>query len=235
MAKLHIDRFEDDVAVCVTDAGEQILLEKSLLPLDANEQDWISETQGSYSVDKEVTHSHRESNHNLLHKLLARKPEPALLLRPFCASDVETFRQWLYQDYILKWYHDPEDWMEEVVGQDGQFAWIHHYIAMLGDHPIGFCQYYDCFEAQDLEDWYQVEVPGQTFSIDYLIGKLDYLGKGYGKEIVHLLIQKIKDQEESAEVILVQPEPENFASCAVLRQNGFVFSEEKKYFWKPLK
>lgn len=67
--------------------------------------------------------------------------------------------------------------------------------------PIGFCKYYDCYDARGLEYWFTVNTPGDTFSIDYLIGDEAYLGKGYGKAIVALLsnaIQTIKTNYCSA-------------------------------------
>ena len=57
--------------------------------------------------------------------------------------------------------------------------------------PVGFCQYYDCYDANDMEIWYEVVKRGNTFSIDYLVGNESYLGKGYGKAIVKLLTETV--------------------------------------------
>lgn len=155
-------------------------------------------------------------------------------LRSFQDADVAMFTAWLHKDYILKWYHDPEDWLAEINGRHDEYAWIHHFIVMDGETPIGFCQYYDCYDAKDLEDWYTVAQRGDRYSIDYLIGNEEYLGKGYGKEIVRALTAHIKDTTSAREIV-VQPDEDNDASNGVLLANGYVYDAEKKYYHKMLR
>ncbi|MEA5137206.1 MAG: GNAT family N-acetyltransferase [Candidatus Fimivivens sp.] len=155
-------------------------------------------------------------------------------LRPFQDTDVAMFTSWLHKDYILKWYQDPEDWLTEINGRHDEYAWIHHFIVMDNKISIGFCQYYDCYNAKDLENWYTVNRRGDMCSIDYLIGNEEYLGKGYGKEIVRVLTGHIKDTETTREIV-VQPDQENNASKGVLLANGYVFDKQKKYYSKLLK
>lgn len=158
----------------------------------------------------------------MLHKVTFRSVEN---------SDLPLLALWLSKDYILKWYHDASAWLDEITARHSSFSWIHHYIVMADDVAIGFCQYYDCFDAQSLEDWYHVERRDEMFSIDYMIGDECYLGKGYGKQIVQLLTNMIKTIQSEAQII-VQPELENIASVHVLLANGYVFDPEKDYFFK---
>lgn len=157
-----------------------------------------------------------------------------LALRPLNNADIALLTSWLNKDYILKWYHATEDWLTEINQRHSVYSWIHHFIVMDCKTPIGFCQYYDCFHAKDLEDWYHVIAPDDTFSIDYLIGNEGYLGKGYGKEIVRLLSHTIQTIEKATKVI-VQPEKENFASNHVLTANGYIYDEKQNFYYKDLK
>lgn len=156
-----------------------------------------------------------------------------LILRPFDDTDIDLLTLWLNKDYILKWYHDKDGWLTEIKGRKNAYIWIHHFIVMDSKTPIGFCQYYDCYDAKDLEDWYSVTKPGETFSIDYLIGKEEYLNKGYGKEIVRVLSDTIQ-VVEGAKRIIVQPDKENHASKHVLMANDYFYDEDKKYYCKTL-
>ncbi len=158
----------------------------------------------------------------------------AITLRPVADADVALIALWLAEAYILKWYHDADAWLTEINARHSGFAWIHHHIVMHDKTPIGFCQYYDCFDAQSLEDWYCVKQRGETFSIDYLIGERRYLKKGYGKQIVCQLTQLIKTQEKAAIQIIAQPEPENFASVHVLLANGYTYDSKANYYCKLL-
>lgn len=156
-----------------------------------------------------------------------------IVFRSVDDTDLDLLAVWLNKEYILKWYHDAADWLYEIKERNNSFAWIHHFIVMEGKTPIGFCQYYDCYDANHMEDWYSVTQRGDTFSIDYLIGNEAYLGKGYGKSIVKLLTDTIR-QKEQAKQIIVQPEQENHSSNHVLMANGYAYDEQKKYYYKLL-
>lgn len=157
-----------------------------------------------------------------------------IVLRKVRDEDIPLLTTWLNKEYILKWYHDSEEWLVEINQRNGAYSWIHHFIVTVESVPIGFCQYYDCYDANNLEDWYSVSRPNDTYSIDYLIGNEAYLGKGYGKAIVNLLTDIIKDIEQGKQII-VQPEKENIPSKRVLLSNGYIFDKEKHYFYKHLK
>ena len=155
-------------------------------------------------------------------------------LRPFQDTDISMFSAWLHKDYVLKWYQHPEDWLAEINGRHDEYAWIHHFIVVDSKTSIGFCQYYDCYDAKDLEDWYTITQRGDMYSVDYLIGNEEYLNKGYGKELVRVLTEYIKNTENAREII-VQPDEDNNASNGVLLANGYAYDKQKKYYRKLLK
>jgi predicted acetyltransferase len=82
------------------------------------------------------------------------------------------------------------------------------------------------------EDWYKVNEKGITYSIDYLIGEENYLNKGFGKEIVKGLVENIK--MENGMEIIVQPDLEKIQSGKILIANGFVYDNNRKYYYKKL-
>jgi RimJ/RimL family protein N-acetyltransferase len=153
-------------------------------------------------------------------------------LRPFVDSDIPLFAEWLNKPYIQKWYAPIDEWIEEVKNRNGEFSWISHFIVMCKDVPIGFCQYYDCFDSQNFEEWNgrKFENRGEIYSIDYLIGNENYLGKGYGKELVRLLTDTVFAL--GAKEIIVDPDKENVHSNGVLLANGYEFNESNGYYEK---
>ena len=152
-------------------------------------------------------------------------------LRPMEAADFDLFRKWLYTPHIARWYHEPLDWIDEVEKQDSEFRWIHHFIAEHAGSPIGFCQYYACADSDEL--WEGYTALGGSYSIDYMIGQADCLRRGFGRQIVADLTEKIM-RHPDAKRIVAQPEPENKASCGLLLSCGFVFDREKEVYVKPL-
>lgn len=149
-------------------------------------------------------------------------------------DDLEILNLWLNKDYVKKWYNEPEDWLAEINGRNKEFSWINHFIVMSNGNPIGFCQYYDCFDGQKFEDWYSIDSAGKMYSIDYLIGDENYLGKGYGSLIVKVLTELVATKEQAA-IIVVQPDEENSASNRVLLSNNYTFDPAKHYYYKLLK
>lgn len=150
-----------------------------------------------------------------------------LKLRVIEDNDIPMLKLWLNKDYIIKWYVDPDEWLNEVNERFGEFSFINHFIVTQNDKPFGFCQYYPCSEAG--EDWYGDTPLEGTYSIDYLIGEEEYLRKGFGKAIIELLIQEIFSLQ-GAERIIVQPEQENPASCNTLLSSGFIFDEKNEFY-----
>lgn len=152
-------------------------------------------------------------------------------LREMELSDLEIFKKWLYEPHVAKWYHDPQDWINEVENQKSEFCWIHHFIVEHEGKPMGFCQYYACQDSD--EEWEGYTALGGSYSIDYMIGEVDCLRRGFGKMIVSELIDRIARQAD-AKRIVVQPEPENKASCGLLLSCGFTLDREKEIYVKSL-
>ena len=84
-----------------------------------------------------------------------------VILRPFTVNDLPILKNGTLSDYILKRFEHPESWLGETENKNGNLIFIHHFIVMYGGIPIGFCQYYDCYFAQ--EEWYEITSPGVTF------------------------------------------------------------------------
>ncbi|OXS26692.1 acetyltransferase [Acetobacterium wieringae] len=150
-------------------------------------------------------------------------------LRRFEDNDLPIFKEWLKKDHVKRWYTEPEDWIAEVTLRDSTFSWITHFIVEWEEMPIGFGQYYKCLDAN--EACYSHIPQNGTYSIDYLIGEADCLGKGYGKKAVQLLTEMIFGLSDSKRIV-VQPEPENRGSCKALLANGYIFDEHYGVYQK---
>lgn len=74
---------------------------------------------------------------------------------------------------------------------------------------------------------------GGSYSIDYMIGEKEYVHKGFGREIVKNLIEKIKLHGD-AERIVVQPEPGNAASCNLLLSCKFVLDTRNDIYFMTI-
>ncbi len=153
-------------------------------------------------------------------------------LRPVSDADIALLDRWLRKAHVSRWYENPEEWLDEVRRRKDEYRFIHHFIACIGDLPIGFCQYYDCFDAE--ENWYRVGRRNTIFSIDYLIGEERWLGRGFGKAMIRAL-EEIVSARSATGRIIVLPDEDNAASRGTLRSRGFRYDERRGYFVKNLR
>jgi RimJ/RimL family protein N-acetyltransferase len=153
--------------------------------------------------------------------------ENKITLRKLENEDLDLFKKWVYAPHVAKWYEEPLSWIDEIEKRKGEFNWIHHFIAEFNGIPVGFCQYYEY--KMSGETWHgEAEVEG-AYSIDYMIGDPNFLGRGLSKTIVKELIAKIR-LHPNAKRVIVQPEPENVRSCGLLLSSGFRFDTRNEIY-----
>lgn len=149
-----------------------------------------------------------------------------LTLRPFFENDIALMKRWLYTPHVAKWFHYPEEWIESLEDRFGEFSFITPLIAEYEGTPVGFCRYYDCYLAKDYPHWNEElphpDHPNEIFSMDCLIGEPDCLGRGFGKQMTAVMLDKLR--EIGAKKVIIEPERENIASSRTLEANGFVFT-----------
>ena len=68
-----------------------------------------------------------------------------------------------------------------------------------------------------------------SYSLDYLIGEPSFLRKGYAGRALRLLCRRVFTCPDAARII-VQPEPENYASCKTLLSAGFRYDEPNRLY-----
>lgn len=144
-------------------------------------------------------------------------------IREFRLGDLKIMGAWLEQDYIRNFWGDPQDWIKEI-SENISADWVKYFIVEYNT-PIGFLQYYETDKAPQGE-W--SDEPIGTVGIDYLIGDIEYLGKGYGSKIVRLLVELIKSKKEY-DYIVADPIAENVSSIKVLENNGFKLNANGLY------
>ena len=157
-----------------------------------------------------------------------------LELRPVDDNDISLVETWLNKAHVKKWYEIPhmgitiDDWMHEISERNGEFNWLTYLIALWQGRSIGLCQYYKCADSGD-EDFGMLPLEG-SYGIDYLIGEESCLGKGLGKEMIHLLVERIFSFPD-AQRVTADIDANNAASGNSLLSCGFtlVDGERSRY------
>lgn len=150
-----------------------------------------------------------------------------MIFRKLRDRDINLIKKWLQAPHVAEWFKHPDAWIEEIQQRKTKYDFIRHFIIEDNNKPVGFCQYYDFSKGG--ETW-NGSLPAEgSWSIDYLIGEPDYLGKGYGKFIVKQLTRDIFDSTDAQRVI-VRPEPENKRSRNTLLSAGYCFDKPDDLF-----
>lgn len=146
-----------------------------------------------------------------------------LELRLLGDNDIPLVEVWLNKEHVKKWYEIPhlgiaiDDWMSEIKEHNGAFQWITYHIVLWQGHPIGVCLYYKCVDSD--EDFGTLPLTG-SYGIDYFIGEESFLGKGLGKGMVALLLDKIFSFPD-VQRVTADIDKENKASQKTLLSCGF--------------
>lgn len=153
-----------------------------------------------------------------------------LELRLLDDNDVSLVETWLNKEHVKRWYDVPgvcsiDDWMTEINGRKGEFQWLTHCIVTLEGRPIGFCVYYKCVDSG--EDYGELPLAG-AYGIGYLIGEEFLLGKGLGKEMIALLVDRIFSFPDAVVYVIADPDKNNKASENVLLSNGFKLCDAER-------
>ena len=154
---------------------------------------------------------------------MGERDKTMLELRLLNDNDVSLVEVWLNKEHVKKWYEIPHlgiaigDWMSEIKERNGKFQWLTYLIALWQGRPIGLCQYYKCVDSD--EDFGTLPLTG-SYGIDYLIGEESHLGKGLGKGIITLLVNKIFSFPD-AQRVTADIDKDNKASEKALLSCGF--------------
>lgn len=140
-------------------------------------------------------------------------------IRKFALEDMQLMKIWLHQNFIRKFWGDPQVWINEI-SENLNADWVKYFIVE-SNKPIGFLQYYETDKAPQ-GDW--SGEPVGTVGIDYLIGNIDFLGKGFGNIIVSLFVEYIQSLNKY-DFIIADPIKENISSSKVLINSGFALQE----------
>lgn len=145
-------------------------------------------------------------------------------LRLLDDSDIPLVESWLNKEHVKKWYEVPElgitvaDWILEIRDRKEEFQWITYFIVLWEGCPIGLCLCYKCEDSKD-ENFGTLPLEG-SYGIDYFIGEESQFGKGLGKKMISLLVDKIFSFP-NAQRVTADVDKDNKVSKKVLLACGF--------------
>ncbi len=154
--------------------------------------------------------------------------EPQLFIRKATSADVTLFDRWDGMPHVKAATSNDgskafdADWQEELsTRHDG----TEFYIALVDDFPIGAMQIID--PATEVSHYWGA-VTANLRAIDIWIGEVDYLGCGFGTQMMNFAIERCF-ANKGVDAILIDPLANNIRSHRFYKRLGFVFVERRQF------
>jgi RimJ/RimL family protein N-acetyltransferase len=139
--------------------------------------------------------------------------------KPLAVSDLNLLCEWFANPHVLEWWNDrltPAE-IKQKYGSHINDTIVCQYIAYLGNHPIGFIQYYWANKVGNR--WWPDEDDG-TVGIDQFIGNENYINKGFGTAMIKKFIQFLF-QNHAITKIISEADPHNHRARRCYQKVGF--------------
>ena len=145
------------------------------------------------------------------------------LLRPATIKDLSLLRRWDNEPHVVE--ADPnDDWgWETELGR--AVTWREQLIAEADGVPLGYIEIID--PAKE-EGHYWGNVPANLRAIDIWIGEASYLGKGHGKRMMQMALERCFASHE-VEAVLVDPLASNARAIRFFESFGFKPMERRLF------
>lgn len=131
--------------------------------------------------------------------------------KPVRPSDISLLSNWFEAPHVKRFYDSGCQTPADLSAKYGSHNPVSRNIAYLNDTPFGYIQSYPINSSLS-------HPTGKTVGIDLFIGEPDFLGKGYGKEMLKAFISL---QPHDVERIILDPANDNARAISLFRQYGF--------------
>ena len=138
-------------------------------------------------------------------------------------SDIIKIRNWIKNnEFVKKWYYKgivPKfKTLERKIIKRQEIKNFYSFIIVFNDVDIGYIQSYD------VDGWgtwsRKVKIFDNTVSLDYFIGDINYIHRGYGKIIIlEFIKQKILNSKYK--YVTITPDVNNLVNCRLCEKCGF--------------
>ncbi|MBO6522350.1 MAG: acetyltransferase [Balneolaceae bacterium] len=139
-------------------------------------------------------------------------------------EDLDLLKRWDEQPHVINsgGADDDYEWEQELVKNSPYSEFL---IAQVGEQPIGVIQIID---PKNEETHYWGDVEPNLRAIDIWIGEPDMLNKGYGTQMMKLVIERCF-AEPNVTAIIIDPLVSNKDAIRFYKRLGFEFVEYRTF------
>ena len=147
----------------------------------------------------------------------------SISLRAATVDDIPILEAWDREEHVIA--SDPNDEWQWYALLSHAHEWQELLIAEIDQHPIGFVQIID--PALE-ESHYWGDITKGYRAIDIWIGDITNTGKGYGKQMMKLALERCY-KNAAVNAVLIDPLATNTRAIRFYERLGFKFIEDRKF------
>lgn len=146
-------------------------------------------------------------------------------LRPMTLNDLPVVGAWLRKPHVAEWWSDdPTGELADMAAELRAGGPTVYCIVEVGQRPVGLLFRYriDAY-GEYVEELAaaKVDLPERAWSMDYLLGEEDVVGKGVGTAMVRTACADLWASDQRASCLLVPVHADNVRSWRILEKCGF--------------
>jgi|GEM_PF-1503565 len=141
--------------------------------------------------------------------------------QPLHPEHFKLLYDWIAQPHVAAWWSDPHDWeiFLQKYSEKIESPYRGCFIIEIDQQPIGYIQWY---QANKFPEWQNQ--PDGTYGVDLYIGNLEFIGKGYGTQIVKQFVRLLLKKPNVTNII-ANPDISNTAAIRCYEKAGFKKSQ----------
>ncbi|OFZ49425.1 MAG: hypothetical protein A2381_12475 [Bdellovibrionales bacterium RIFOXYB1_FULL_37_110] len=142
------------------------------------------------------------------------------VFRPLMEKNLGLVMSWLKEPHVKEFWDDGDNW-EEIYKQyilKISSDVVKQFVVYLDNEPVGFIQFY--WAAKVGVGWWK-DYPDDVIGIDLYIGDLNYIGNGFGTNMIKAFIKFLQSNYKFSKII-TDPSPDNKRAIRCYEKAGFV-------------
>lgn len=143
-----------------------------------------------------------------------------LRFEPITEADLPLLATWRARPHVAEWFHGPltpeqtaAKFLPRIRGADP----VQGYIVYLDDVAVGYIQSFRVADHPDLVA--ALQVPGDPYGVDVLLGDAEARGHGLGTRVVREFTQRLLDARVA--YVVISPDTANVAAIRAYEKAGF--------------
>lgn len=145
--------------------------------------------------------------------------------RKTCAADEMLLLGWLDEPHVRAFWDNSDEHRANLLGYlSGNKDLYDYWVGTLEQDSSPFCLFLTSDAGFDTPDFFldHLTLQGETWTIDYMIGSPEHVGRGFGSQSLDAFCRFLKTIHPTVSSFIIDPATQNTRAVHVYGRAGFV-------------